>query len=159
MTDDHDRPAVRVFPPAVPLIVIVLGILLNRLWPIDAGFEVAVPARYWIGGALVAGAIAALGVWPLVLFRRSGEDPIPWKPTSTMVQHGPYRFTRNPMYLQMLLVCAGFAVMLANAWILLLTPFAAYVLQRYAIMPEEEYLERRFGEDYVAYKRSVRRWI
>ena len=159
MNEPEDRAAVRVFPPAIPLIVIFLGVLLNRLWRIDAGFDVPTPARYWFGGIMVVVAIAALGLWPVVLFKRSGEDPNPWKPTSGIVQHGPYRFTRNPMYLQLLLVCVGFALMLANVWILLLIPVAAYVLQRYAITPEEEYLERRFGGEYVAYKRRVRRWI
>lgn len=159
MTEPEDRAAVRVFPPAVPLIVILLGVLLNRLWRIDPGLGLSTSARYWIGGIITVGAIATLALWSLILFRRSGEDPNPFKPTSRMVQQGPYRFTRNPMYLAMLLVCVGFAVMLENVWILLLTPVAAFVLQRYAIAPEEEYLERRFGEDYVAYKRRVRRWL
>ena len=159
MNEREDHAPVRVFPPAVPLIVIFLGVLLNRLWPIDAGFNLATPARYWIGGIIVVGAIATLGLWPVILFKRSGEDPNPWKPSFRIVQQGPYRFTRNPMYLQLLLVCVGFAVMLANVWILLLAPVAAFVLQRYAIIPEEEYLERRFGEEYVAYSRRVRRWL
>jgi protein-S-isoprenylcysteine O-methyltransferase Ste14 len=159
VTDPEDRAAVRVFPPTVPLIVILLGVLLNRLWRIDPGIGVSASARYWIGGSIVVGALATLGLWSLILFRRSGEDPNPFKPTFQMVRQGPYRFTRNPMYLAMLLVCVGFAVMLENFWILLLTPVASFVLQRYAVTPEEEYLERRFGEEYVAYKRRVRRWL
>jgi protein-S-isoprenylcysteine O-methyltransferase Ste14 len=159
LTEPNDRAAVRVFPPAVPLIVILLGILLNRLWPIRTGFERQVPERYWFGGLIVAVAILTLGFWSVMLFKRSGEDPNPWKPSSRLVDRGPYRFTRNPMYLQMLLVCIGFAVLLANVWILLLTPVAAFVLQRYAILPEERYLEAKFGEEYLAYKRRVRRWI
>jgi protein-S-isoprenylcysteine O-methyltransferase Ste14 len=63
------------------------------------------------------------------------------------------------MYLQMVLVCVGFAVMLGNAWILVLTPLVAFTLQRLAILPEEAYLERKFGDDYAAYKRRVRRWL
>jgi protein-S-isoprenylcysteine O-methyltransferase Ste14 len=159
MTEPEDRAAVRVFPPAVPLIVILLGVLLNRLWPIRTDFELQVPERYWLGGFIVTVAILTLGFWSMTLFKRSGEDPNPWKPTSTLVDSGPYRFTRNPMYLQLVLVCIGFAVMFANVCILLLTPLAAFVLQRYAILPEEQYLERRFGEEYLAYKRRVRRWI
>jgi protein-S-isoprenylcysteine O-methyltransferase Ste14 len=63
------------------------------------------------------------------------------------------------MYLQMLLVCVGVAILLANGWILLLTPVGGWVLQRLAIQPEEAYLERKFGETYLAYKRRVRRWL
>lgn len=159
MTDPHDRAGVRVFPPAVPLIVIFTGILLNRLWRLDPGFQLPTPERYWLGAVIVAGAILGLGLWSVVLFRRSGQSENPWKPTPQIVDRGPFRVTRNPMYLQMLLVCIGFAVMLGNVWILLLTPLAAFVLQRYAILPEERYLEAKFGEEYLAYKRRVRRWI
>jgi protein-S-isoprenylcysteine O-methyltransferase Ste14 len=63
------------------------------------------------------------------------------------------------MYLQMVLVCIGIAVMLMNVWILLLTPVCAWVLQRFAIVPEEAYLEGKFGDTYRAYKGRVRRWI
>jgi protein-S-isoprenylcysteine O-methyltransferase Ste14 len=63
------------------------------------------------------------------------------------------------MYLQMVLGCVGFSILLANAWILLLTPVGAWVLHRFAILPEEAYLERTFGEQYLAYKRKVRRWL
>jgi protein-S-isoprenylcysteine O-methyltransferase Ste14 len=71
----------------------------------------------------------------------------------------PFRFTRNPMYLQLVLACIGFAIVLTNIWILLLTPLSAWVLYRYAILPEERYLERKFGEKYLSYKRRVRRWL
>jgi protein-S-isoprenylcysteine O-methyltransferase Ste14 len=63
------------------------------------------------------------------------------------------------MYLQMVLACLGVAVMLMNGWIVILTPIAAWLLQRLAIAPEEAYLEGRFGEAYLAYKRRVRRWL
>jgi len=63
------------------------------------------------------------------------------------------------MYLQMVLVCIGLAVALMNLWILTLTPICAWLLQRLAILPEERYLERKFGETYLAYKRRVRRWL
>jgi protein-S-isoprenylcysteine O-methyltransferase Ste14 len=63
------------------------------------------------------------------------------------------------MYLQMVLGCIGFAMMLRNMWILLLTPVAARMLHLFAILPEEAYLERKFGENYRSHKRKVRRWI
>lgn len=63
------------------------------------------------------------------------------------------------MYLQMVIGCLGFAVLLMNVWILILTPPCWWLLQRLAILPEEQYLERKFGETYTDYKRKVRRWI
>jgi protein-S-isoprenylcysteine O-methyltransferase Ste14 len=157
VSKQKDAADVRIFPPAAPLLTILAGVGLGRLWPVDPGFDI--PARYWIGGLIVAGAVFCLGVWSVVHFRRTGQNENPWKPTPVIVEHGPYRFTRNPMYLQMVFICIGFAVMLMNVWILALTPACAWVLQRFAILPEEAYLERKFGGAYMAYKSRVRRWL
>jgi protein-S-isoprenylcysteine O-methyltransferase Ste14 len=158
MPDERDAAAVRIVPPAVPILVILLGVGLDRVWPIRA-LDVGTPARWWIGGAIVLGAILGLGLWSVVLFRRSGQSENPWKPTPHIVERGPFRISRNPMYLQMLVACVGVAVLLANVWILLLLPIGAWSLQRLAIEPEEAYLERKFGDAYLAYKRRVRRWL
>ena len=155
----HDAAAVRIFPPAAPLLTILAGVGLNRLWPIDPGLAIPVPFRYWLGILIAIGAVLALGLWSVVLFHRSGQNENPWKPTPEIITRGPYRITRNPMYLQMVLVCIGVAVALMNVWILLLTPFCAWVLQRLAILPEEAYLEHKFRDTYLAYKRRVRRWL
>jgi protein-S-isoprenylcysteine O-methyltransferase Ste14 len=159
MNEQQDAAAVQVFPPAVPLLTILIGIGLNHLWPIDMGFQLPKIWRYSLGGAMVAGAIFCLGLWSVVLFRGSGQSENPWKPTPQLVDRGPFRITRNPMYLQMILICLGVAVILGNVWILVMTPFCAWVLQRFAILPEEAYLERKFGAQYLAYKHRVRRWL
>lgn len=155
----RDAAAVRVLPPVIPLVAILVGVGLSRVWPLGVGFALPAPARYWLGGAIVVGAILGLGLWPVLLFRGSGQSVDPRKPTPSLVERGPYRFTRNPMYLQMVLACLGFAVILLNGWIMILTPVVAYLLQRLAIIPEEAYLERKFGGAYVAYTRRVRRWL
>jgi protein-S-isoprenylcysteine O-methyltransferase Ste14 len=154
-----DAAAVRVFPPGIPLAAIVLGVGLNWLWPIHLGFSLPRPERYWLGGAIVVGAILVLGLWSVVLFRLGGQSENPWKPTPHVEERGPFRVTRNPMYLQMVLVCVGFSVLLMNLWVLVLTPVVAWLLYRFVILPEEAYLERKFGETYLSYKRRVRRWI
>ena len=159
MTEPRDAAAVRVFPPAVPLIAILLGVALQRLWPLSPGFEPAPLVRYALGGFVVAAAILGLGWWAVRVMRGSGQSENPWKPTYEILERGPFRFSRNPMYLQMLLVLVGVAIALWNGWILALTPLAAWVLLRLAILPEEAYLERKFGDDYRAYKRRVRRWL
>jgi protein-S-isoprenylcysteine O-methyltransferase Ste14 len=157
--EPRDAANVRIFPPAVPLLAILAGVFLERAWPIDPGVSLPGAARYWIGGAIALGGFGALGVYAVVLFRRSGQHPNPRKPTPSIVERGPYRFTRNPMYLSFLLLCIGCAVMLMNVWILLLTPVVAGVLQHFVIRHEEAYLEHKFGEGYLAYKRRVRRWL
>lgn len=155
----NDAARVRVFPPGVPLLTILIGALLQWIWPIDIGFALPVPARYYIGGAIAVCAILGLGLWSVLLFRRGGQSENPWKPTNYIEVRGPFKITRNPMYLQMILVCIGAAVAFSNLWILLLTPIAGWALQRFAIEPEEAYLEAKFGAAYLAYKQRVRRWI
>jgi len=159
MASDKDHASVRIFPPGVPIATILFGYFLNRMLPLDFGFAISIPARYWIGGLIVASAFFGLGVWAVVLFRKSGQNENPWTPTPSLEQRGPFRITRNPMYLDMVFVCIGFAVILMNWWILVLTPVGAWLLQRFAILPEEAYLERKFGDDYLAYKKRVRRWL
>ena len=159
MTVERDAAAVRIFPPAVPLAVVLAGFVLEWMWPLGAIFALPAPARYWVGAVIIAGAVLGLGLWAIIVMRRSGESENPYRPTTKIVLRGPYRISRNPMYLQMILVCLGFAVLLSNAWILVLTPVGAWALQRFVIRPEEAYLERKFGEDYLSYKRRVRRWL
>jgi protein-S-isoprenylcysteine O-methyltransferase Ste14 len=159
MGTPRDAAAVRVFPPGVPLLTILLGIVLKRFWPLDTGFELPAPARYLVGGAIVVVSILGLGLYSVILVRRSGQSENPWKPTTRILDRGPFRLSRNPMYLQMVLVCVGFAVALSNLWILILTPMCAWVLHACAILPEERYLESKFGEEYLAYKNRVRRWL
>jgi protein-S-isoprenylcysteine O-methyltransferase Ste14 len=151
-----DRASVRIFPPAAPLATIVAGLILDRMVPL--GPDLGVPFRV-LGAALVLGAVALLGVWSVILVRRSGQSENPWKPTTGVIQTGPFRVTRNPMYLQMVIGCIGFALLLSNVWIMLLTPVCAALLHTLAIQPEEAYLERKFGSEYRAYKERVRRWI
>ena len=153
----QDGAAVRVPPPVLPVVTILAGVALDRVVPIAV--ELPAPARYWIGGAIVIASFLLLGTWSVILFHRSGQSPIPSEPTPSIVERGPYRFTRNPMYLMMVIACVGFAIILSNAWILVLTPLCASLLHRLAILPEEAYLERKFGDGYLAYKRKVRRWL
>ncbi len=159
MHDQRDAAAVRIFPPAVPVVTILLGVGLNQVWTINLGFALPAPERYWVGGVIMVGAILGLGLWSVLLFRRGGQSENPWKPTLHIVDRGPFRVTLNPMYLQMVLFCIGVAVALINWWILVLTPVGGWFLQRFAILPEEAYLARKFGDTYLAYKRRVRRWL
>mgnify|MGYP000368126130 CR=1 FL=1 len=159
MGEHDDAAKVRFFPPGIPLLAILGGWLLQRILPLSLPFLPDPPLRYLLGGTIAVGAVLLLGAWPVLLFRRHGQSANPWKPTPRLEEGGAYRFTRNPMYLQMVLVCVGVAVALANGWILLLVPVVGWALKRLAIEPEEAYLEGRFGQAYLDYKRRVRRWL
>ncbi len=158
-SETRDAARVRIFPPGVPLAVVLGGVALQHFWPIvpDASLDPAV--RWVIGGAIIAGAILLLGLRAILIMRGTGQTENPYTASTEIVTAGPFGYTRNPMYLQMVLVCIGFAVGLWNVWILLLTPVCALLLHYFAILPEEAYLEAKFGETYLAYKRRVRRWI
>jgi protein-S-isoprenylcysteine O-methyltransferase Ste14 len=154
----QDAADVRLFPPAVPVVAILAGVALKRIWPIDVGVTLPAAWRLALGGAIVAGAFLVLGLC-LLIFYRGGQSAYPWKPTAQIVDSGPFALSRNPMYVQLILICIGFAVLLANWWILALTPLAVWLLHRFAILPEEAYLEQKFGDAYLDYKQRVRRWI
>ncbi|MGI9293992.1 MAG: methyltransferase family protein [Pseudomonadales bacterium] len=159
MEYNRDSAAVRMFPPAIPVLIIALGIGLNRIFPIESLVEIPIPFRYWLGGIIVACAMLGLGGWAVLIMRRDGQSENPWKPTFNIIDRGPFRLTRNPMYLQMVLVCLGVGIALMNWWLLLLTPLCGSLLHRLAIIPEEDYLERKFGDSYRKYKERVRRWL
>jgi protein-S-isoprenylcysteine O-methyltransferase Ste14 len=108
-------------------------------------------------------AVIALGfgevAWAFVTMRRTRQDPDPRTPSPELIPDGPYRYTRNPMYAGMTLIQAGIGVALGNLWILLLLVPTLAILQRAVIEKEEAYLQRKFGDSYLRYKSSVRRWL
>ncbi len=161
MDDDkkENGAKVRFPPPVLPIFTIIGGHYLSVYLPLVTGFDLPTPARYWIGGLIAASALLVLGLWPVVLFHKTGQSELPWTPTTEIIIKGPYHFTRNPMYLMMVLQCIGFAILLSDAWTALLTPVCALLLYLIAIRPEEAYLEGKFGDSYRAYKQKVRRWI
>ncbi len=90
---------------------------------------------------------------------RAHTSPKPWLPTTTLVVGGPFRFTRNPLYLGMTLFYIGVAILAQALWAFVLLPFVLMIVQRGVIEREERYLERKFGTDYLRYKQRVRRWL
>jgi protein-S-isoprenylcysteine O-methyltransferase Ste14 len=97
--------------------------------------------------------------WSFRRFWASGTSVIPVKPTTALVTNGPYRFTRNPMYLGMLLLYTAVACWLEFVWPLLLSPVLVWLLGAQVIKREERYLERKYGDEYRRYQMQVRRWL
>jgi protein-S-isoprenylcysteine O-methyltransferase Ste14 len=142
---------VRVPPPLVFLAAIVLGAFLPGLRP---SFARSAPA-----GAVVLLLGLGLGFWAVGWFRRTGQDPKPWMPSPELILRGPYRFSRNPMYVGMTLFTMGLGGLLARGFIVLLAPVALWLVHRLAVLPEEAYLTEKFGDAYLAYKARVRRYL
>lgn len=142
-------------PPLVYLVAIVLGLLLQLVWQVRLLPRVAGTPL----GVLAVLTAIALFLFAVRTFRAAGT-PIPGnRPTTTIVRTGPYRFSRNPIYLAFSLLQLGIALWLGSLW-LLVTLIAALALMSIVVIPREErYLESRFPSDYSSYKASVRRWL
>ena len=125
------------------------------------GFPIAQPIvePYRYAGAVLLLLAFGLGFWALALFRRVGTGVVPFSDATTLVLRGPYRFTRNPMYLAMVGILAGTAIWLGSLtpW-LVLPAFVSIIAERF-IRREEALLERTFGEPYARYRAAVRRWL
>ena len=91
--------------------------------------------------------------------RRAGTSVNPTEPTTVLVMDGPFKFTRNPLYLSLALFYAGVATLVNALWAMLMLPIVLLVINRGVIGREERYLERKFGEQYIQYKERVRRWL
>jgi protein-S-isoprenylcysteine O-methyltransferase Ste14 len=142
-------------PPFVYLISLVVGVLIQLAIPLPfVPRTLATP----LGAALVVVAIALFS-WSVTKFR-AANTPVPArKPTTAIVQSGPYRFSRNPIYLAFSLFQLGIAIWANSIW-LLATLVGAVAIIHYIVIPREErYLERKFRTQYLDYKASVRRWV
>lgn len=155
MQIDKDSAQVRFPPPLLLLGALALGWGLQTLWPVT--LELGPAGRH--AGRILCGAAIGVVLYCNVLFKRAGTNIAPWKPSSALLTTGIYSFTRNPIYLSFVLLCAGIGLLRANAWLLLAAPGLAIALQKLVIAREEAYLEGKFGEEYRRYKSMVRRWI
>ena len=151
-----DTANVMIRPPIAWAVAVLAGLALDWLMPLR--FVPAVVPAGWLG-ALVFALALALFAWAIATMRRAGSSVQTSEPTATIVDTGPYRFTRNPIYLAMLLGLIGLAIARDSLWLLLtLVPFALVI--RYGVVAREEtYLERKFGEVYGRYRARVRRWL
>jgi protein-S-isoprenylcysteine O-methyltransferase Ste14 len=132
------------------------ALALKLLMPLP--FMPAAASAFWVGGAVFAMAFA-LAAWAIATLTRAGSNAPASMPTTTIVDAGPYRFTRNPIYLGMIVGLIGLAIAFDSLWLLVaLVPFALVI--RYGVVAREEaYLERKFGDAYRRYRARVRRWL
>ena len=156
MNDIPDTAQVVIRPPLAWALALVAGFALNWLMPWSL-MPSALPAS-WLGGAVFVLALA-LFAWAVATMTRAGSNVPTNMPTITIVDDGPYRFTRNPIYLGMMLGLIGIAIAFNSLWLLvMLVPF--FLVIRYGVVAREEaYLERKFGEAYRRYRARVRRWL
>ena len=156
MADTADTANVIVRPPIAWALAVLAGLALKWLMPLSF-LPAAVPTG-WLGTIVFALALA-LVAWAISTMTRAGSNVPTSLPTTTIVETGPYRLTRNPIYLGMVLGLIGLAIAFNSLWLsMTLVPFALVI--RYGVVTREEvYLERKFGDVYRGYRSRVRRWL
>lgn len=158
--DAMSSPGVRFPPPFLFVAAFGIGWLIEtrvKRAPITMSPDLS-SGRAIIGWVLLAGGFALLA-WGMVTFARARTAIIPNRPAATIVESGPYRFTRNPMYVGFTVAHVGGALLLNSAWPVVMLPVALIALKLLVIVREERYLTEAFGAEYTAYQGRVRRWL
>jgi protein-S-isoprenylcysteine O-methyltransferase Ste14 len=153
--DRPDRPGVIATPPLILAATIALGVVIDFFWPANF-LPVAIAAPL---GVLIILSGFALGISAVKEMQAANTPFETNKPPTEIVTSGVFQRSRNPIYLGMLLLCTGIAILVNSLWILILVVLFAIVLQKGVIEPEEAYLEQKFGDKYLRYKAKVRRWV
>ncbi len=155
MTENQDHVKVMVSPPLIFLGYLVGGLILHWANPfsLPQGWALrAVAAVALVGGVLLA-------LTALAQIKKAHTTPDLSQPSTALVRTGPYRFTRNPIYLGFLLIYLGFTLLAGTLWGILLSPFLIWTVTHTVIHAEEAYLESKFGDEYRAYAARVRQWL
>jgi protein-S-isoprenylcysteine O-methyltransferase Ste14 len=153
--DKPDNPGVIVPPPLIFLSCLVLGYFINRFYPLpflDRPLSIIISAIFFAYAALTAGLA-------FYYMKKSGTNVNTGKPTNTIITKSVFSYSRNPIYLAMILLLVAFSLFLNILWIIILIPAFVLVMQKGVIEREEAYLENKFGSDYLTYKSRVRRWL
>jgi len=155
--DIKDRASIPIQPPLIFFACLGMGILLEYLFPFRF-ISGAWPLRIIIGCFLfLVSGLTAVSAFTALIKNKTPFNPA--KPTKKIVCEGSFRFSRNPLYLALLLLLAGAAIATGSVWLVLALLILFVFLERFAIRPEEKYLTDKFGENYLKYKVSVRRWL
>ena len=151
-----DNPSGAIHPTRFLLGWLVASLLLTRFLPLP--FPLADEVSELLGVVLLVPG-AALLLWSQFTLSRAGTSADHDRETTALVTTGPFRLSRNPIYLALLAILTGMGLRYQSLWAILLAVFVAWALRRWTVVPEERYLTERFGADYRRYRESVRRWV
>jgi protein-S-isoprenylcysteine O-methyltransferase Ste14 len=151
----QDHASVRIHPPILLLLHVFAAFLLNRLFPLPFAFP---KILMWAGYVIILVGIGlALSAAGRVMQAHTTLDP--HGSVTEIVTGGPYRFSRNPIYLGFVLLLIGFSLVFGTYWGLIASPVLIASLYQFVIKHEEAYLEKKFGDAYTGYKSRVGRWL
>jgi protein-S-isoprenylcysteine O-methyltransferase Ste14 len=150
-----DKPGVIAFPGVLYAVAFAAAYGLHLLWPVHV---LPPPAAQWTGVALCLVG-AALILWGIAAMRRAKTNIYPELPATALVVSGPFRFTRNPLYVALVILFVGLCLQVNTAWGFVVLAPLLLVMHYGVILREERYLERKFGESYRQYRSTVRRYL
>ena len=156
MNSKSDHAKIVLNPFFIYFLLALCAVLLQTFLPLPAVLTGQAP-RILIAGLMLINLVIGLAAARGMLTARTSLNPN--RPTTALVLSGPFRFTRNPLYLGLTVFYAGLMLVFDLTWGLLLLPIAVWLITIWVIIPEEKYLEQKFGTEYLAYKSRVRRWI
>ncbi len=154
-----DAPPARApWPPILIAVTLISGLALDHLSGGAVSGLTAFPGARLLGGVIVALALAN-DVWCARVFARRKTTILPHRAASHLATDGPFRWSRNPIYVSHVAVVLGLGLLLASPFTVLLTPLLAFGLQKLSVEPEERHLVAKFGAEYRAYMARTRRWL
>ncbi len=153
--DAQTPPSPRFYPPVLLLVAVVLMVALHYVLPVARWL--AWPWRAL--GALPITVAVLVGFWGAVQFRRHDTTIIPFEQSTALIAEGPYRYSRNPLYLSMTLILVGIWILLGSLSPAVVVPLFVWWISSRFIANEERHLEAQFGRTYLEYKTKVRRWL
>lgn len=154
-TTNKERPLTKVAPPAVFIVSLLLGIIIDYLY---SSQFISCYINVWLGIPVLLLGIS-LHLYSIRTLKKAGTTFHANKAATKLVWNGPYRYSRNPIYLGMVIIYMGISLLINNAWLFLLLIPVFITLHVFVIKPEEAHLHRTFGNKYSDYCREVRRWI
>lgn len=158
LADHRESSGVWFPPPAYFLIGLIVGFAVQHFYPIHLAKPGHRVIMYGLGGLWILLGLVLAG-WALFGFGRAGTSPFPHAPSNNLVAGGPYRWTRNPMYISLALISIGIGLFANALWPILSVPVALVLVDVFVVRREERYLGARFGDAYREYCRRVRRWL
>ena len=153
----QDSPGMAAWRPAsIQLSSVIVGLALHLLWPVAIPLAAAIG---WAAGPTIIGLGAVVIAWSFRQFAKRRTTLRPDRGANALIRTGPFRYSRNPLYVSVCLLHVGIALWVNSFWILSMVVVTIVVMSRAVIAPEEKYLEREFGGEYTDFEASVRRWL
>lgn len=155
---DTENTGVIMPPPIIYLLALVLALILEWMWPWSLPWAGGDPVRFWLGGILLLAGLLING-WGVYTLSRSETAIHPNRPASRIVTSGPFRLSRNPLYMGLNVFFLGLIVLIDSLWGLLLWIPVLVIMHYGVIRREEQHLQARFGEAFREYRERVRRYL